>query len=203
MAVKKILLILFLAFVFLAGCCVFQKKYFAHKNSEKITEDSISKNRDLILGHPQFIQNKEKDSSALKKHIEKQWALKNISILKAWKLLEGKTKKTPIVVAVVDTGIHTKHPCLKNNLWINKGEVPNNGKDDDKNGFIDDIHGWNFVHNNNNIQDLHGHGTHISGIIAAQGKTPNSPNCQVIGVAPHVRIMTLKYFEEGESNNKY
>ncbi|MCZ0931833.1 MAG: S8 family serine peptidase, partial [Oligoflexia bacterium] len=98
---------------------------------------------------------------------------------------------------VIDTGIYEQHPCFKNQLWTNKREIPNNGIDDDKNGFPDDIHGWNFVDNNSKIQDYHGHGTHIKGIIAAQG----SPRCEIIGVAPYVQIMTLKYFEEGADSS--
>ena len=198
MIVKQILLIA--VFSCLSACMSFKKDNSTRRNSANFIKKYFSKKRALELGQPTFVQNKKTDSS-IQKHIKKQWALKDISILKALKILEKKTKKEPIVVAVVDTGIHTKHECLKNNLWINKGEVPNNGKDDDGNGFIDDIHGWNFVRNNNDVQDYHGHGTHISGIIAAQGSTPESPNCKVMGVAPHVRIMTLKYFEEGSDNN--
>ena len=173
------------------------KDQIHHKNStNKANNKQVSKNRSLVLGTPQFIKGKQQNFPMIKKHIEKQWALKDISILKALEILEEKTKKLPITVAVVDTGIHKKHPCLKNNLWINPKEVPNNKKDDDNNGFIDDIHGWNFVDNNNDVQDYHGHGTHVSGIIAAQGVTAQSPDCKIIGVAPHVRIMTLKYFDE-------
>ncbi|WP_205195531.1 S8 family peptidase [Chitinophaga sp. Cy-1792] len=64
---------------------------------------------------------------------------------KAYKeLLKGK-KSTPVIVAVIDSGIDTLHEDLKSVLWVNKGEIPNNGKDDDGNGYIDDIHGWNFL----------------------------------------------------------
>ena len=164
---------------------------FSPSDKEKLLE----KNRTLILGNPHFVQDEKKDFSLLK-YIKKQWALKDVALLEAMQVLKDKPIKNPVVVAVVDTGIHTKHPCLKNNLWINKKEIPNNKKDDDGNGFIDDRHGWNFVHNNNDIQDYHGHGTHISGIIAAQGASLQSPNCEMLGLAPHVRIMTLKYFDE-------
>ena len=133
------------------------------------------------------------DGSTLKKHVQNQWALEDISILQAWKHTKG---RKDIVVAVIDTGIHTEHSCLKPNLWVNKGEIPNNNKDDDGNGFVDDVHGWNFVRNNNDIQDRHGHGTHIAGIIAATGRTQQNPKCKVIGVAPQVSIMTLKYYSE-------
>ena len=203
MTVRRMGFGFFLIFAFVGIFFIFKKDHSAHRSSStQLNKKHLLKNRDLILGQPQFIQNEKKDFSMLKKHIKEQWALEDISMLKAWEIVKSKTTKFPLVVAVIDTGIHTKHSCLKNNLWINPGEKPNNGKDDDDNGFIDDIHGWNFVNNNNDIQDYHGHGTHVSGIIAAQGTTPQSPNCKIIGVAPHIRIMTLKYFDEGaESGN--
>lgn len=106
-----------------------------------------------------------------------------------------KAKKT--IVAVIDTGLDISHPALKNSLWKNPGETgldkngrdkSTNGIDDDGNGFIDDVHGWNFASNNSNIQDEHGHGTHIAGIIAAQGRDFH-------GIAPGTQLMILKYFD--------
>lgn len=63
---------------------------------------------------------------------------------KAYGLLKGKTAKE-IIVAVIDSGVETDHPDLKDVIWINKGEIPDNGIDDDKNGYIDDVHGWSFL----------------------------------------------------------
>ena len=63
---------------------------------------------------------------------------------KAYELLRGKTAKE-IIVAVIDSGVETDHPDLKDVIWVNKGETPNNGIDDDKNGYIDDVHGWSFL----------------------------------------------------------
>ena len=77
---------------------------------------------------------------------------------------------------------------LKNNLWTNPNEIPRNGIDDDKNDYIDDIHGWNFAHNKASVQDLHGHGTHIAGIVAQ-----NSPTS---------KLMILKYFDPNSSAEK-
>ncbi|HEY8272007.1 MAG TPA: S8 family peptidase [Pseudobdellovibrionaceae bacterium] len=95
-----------------------------------------------------------------------------------------------IVVAIIDTGMDTLHPSLQGNLWTNFGEtgIDSHGKDksqnqidDDGNGFIDDVHGWNFADNSNDLSDLHGHGTHVAGIIHS--------------IAPKTNIMILKYYD--------
>jgi thermitase len=125
------------------------------------------------------------------REVARNWGLEQTESWEAWRLSKG---SRDIVVAVVDTGIDVNHPDLKENLWTNPGEAgldgqgndkSSNGIDDDGNGYIDDVHGWNFVHDNNNISDNHGHGTHIAGIIGGANG----------GVAPHVSIMVLKYFD--------
>jgi len=173
------------------GLLVFYMHKFEHRSP-----DYNKQKRSLILGTPNFVPTI--NDNTLKRHVKNQWALKDISILQAWKQTRGKKN---IVVAVIDTGIHLLHPCLTSNLWVNRHEIPNNNIDDDQNGFVDDIHGWNFVHNNNNLQDRHGHGTHIAGLIAATGATSVSPNCKVIGVAPKVSLMVLKYYDSNNDKN--
>ncbi|NTW31879.1 MAG: peptidase S8, partial [Bacteroidetes bacterium] len=64
-------------------------------------------------------------------------------------LLKNKTPKKKIIVAVIDGGVDTAHADLKGKIWLNKDEIPNNGIDDDNNGYIDDMHGWNFIGNTN------------------------------------------------------
>lgn len=96
-----------------------------------------------------------------------------------------------IIVAVIDTGIDLDHVDLDDNLWVNPGEIPNDGIDNDGNGFIDDVHGWNTAENSNDIQDEDGHGTHVSGTIAAEDN-----GIGIIGVAPKVKIMTVVPFQD-------
>jgi subtilisin family serine protease len=83
-----------------------------------------------------------------------------------------------VVVAIVDTGIDYNHTELVDNIWTNPNEIPDNNIDDDNNGFIDDVRGWDFVQADNTPMDLHSHGTHIAGIISA--------------VAPNVKLMAVR-----------
>ncbi len=129
--------------------------------------------------------------------INQAWGLKKSDAARAWSLTQG---NRDIVVAVIDTGIDVKHEDLSKNLWRNPGESgldangkdkATNGIDDDKNGFVDDVHGWNFVSNNNKLDDNHGHGTHIAGIIGAEAGNGKG----IIGIAPEVSLMILKYYD--------
>ncbi|MDX1811940.1 MAG: S8 family serine peptidase, partial [Gammaproteobacteria bacterium] len=95
----------------------------------------------------------------------------------------------PHVVAVLDTGIDFNHIDLQNYIWMNGGEIPRNGIDDDGNGWIDDIYGWNFVENDKNPMDYHQHGTHVAGIIAGLSSSANS-------AADGIKLMALRVLDE-------
>jgi len=136
-----------------------------------------------------------------------QWALNNtgqtvdgvagtagadISMTTAWDL---RTTSPNIVVAVIDSGITLNHTDLKSNLWVNPGEIPGNGIDDDGNGKIDDVNGWDFVNNDNDPSDDNNHGTHVSGIIGAKGNDAYG----IAGVTWTVQLMALKSFNSSGS----
>ncbi|STY45960.1 S8 family serine peptidase [Listeria booriae] len=106
------------------------------------------------------------------------WGFQNIefpgidaNVSPAWNYTKGSPE---VVVAVIDSGIDLNHPALKDRIWVNKDEIPGDGIDNDKNGYIDDENGWNFNQNNNDLMDTMGHGTHVSGIIAAGQQAINS-----------------------------
>ena len=121
--------------------------------------------------------------------LKMQWHYKNfgitprsiegadINLFEAW---EQTTGTRNVIVSVVDGGIDSGHEDLKDNLWINKGEIPDNGIDDDGNGFVDDVYGYNFVSDKGEVTlDDVGHGTHVAGTIAAR----NNNGIGVCGVA--------------------
>ena len=126
--------------------------------------------------------------------LSKQWALPKIKAAEAWKMTKGSSSVT---VAIIDTGIDYNHPDLQGNLWVNPGEIADNGKDDDKNGYIDDVYGWDFRNNDNDPMDGHGHGTHVAGTIAAS--TNNGK--LIAGVAWHTKMAGLKFLSDKGSGS--
>lgn len=135
-------------------------------------------------------------------YLSKQWYLSKIKAREAWNLRHDAKS---VVVAILDSGIDTAHPDLKNNIWSNKGEIANNKNDDDENGFMDDVNGWNFVDNNNNPNpafknDYTGdilHGTIVAGIIGAEGNNSEG----VAGIAWQVQLMPLKVLDDNGSGD--
>ncbi len=116
----------------------------------------------------------------------------DIDAPQAWNITKGSNS---IVVGIVDTGVNYNHPDLTNNIWVNPGEIAGNGIDDDHNGVIDDIHGYNALNNSGNPLDDHSHGSHCAGTIGGVGNN----NSGVAGVNWNVKIMALKFLSSSGS----
>ena len=114
------------------------------------------------------------------------WGMSAIDAQDAWGVSVGSQS---VVVAVIDTGVDYTHVDLAANIWTSAGEIAGNGIDDDGNGFVDDVHGYNFIDNIGDPMDDNGHGTHVSGTIAAVGDN----GVGVVGVNWSTSIMALKF----------
>jgi|GEM_PF-5188786 len=134
-------------------------------------------------------------------HLTKQWALDNtgqtggstdadIDAPEAWDVTTG---SRDVVVVVIDTGIDFRHPDLAANIWTNPGEVPGDGRDNDHNGYVDDVHGYDVVDGDGRPSDPNGHGTHVAGTIGALGDN----GIGVAGVAWRVQIAACRFLDEG------
>jgi serine protease len=139
---------------------------------------------------------------------DSQWQWKNtgqnggtsgadLSMEDAWGITTGglTTEGDTIVVVVVDDGVQLNHPDLSENLWINYAEIPNNGIDDDGNGYIDDYLGWNTTQDNDNIGIGGSHGTRVSGMIGAIGNN----SIGVTGINWNIKIMTIRPISTDEA----
>ncbi len=126
-----------------------------------------------------------------------QWALDNtgqtggkpnadINAPQAWDITTGGSN---VIVAVIDSGVDYLHPDLTANMWVNPGEIPGNKIDDDGNGYVDDVHGYDFLNKDGDPMDDNGHGTHVAGTIAAV--TNNATG--IAGVSWNAKIMALKF----------
>ena len=113
----------------------------------------------------------------------------DIQALEAWDIETG---SPDVVIAIPDTGVDYTHPDLAANIWNNTDEIPNNGIDDDQNGYIDDVRGWDFAYEDNDPMDDGVHGTLCAGVAGAVGNN----GIGMTGVAWNCKIMPLKVWDE-------
>ncbi len=114
-----------------------------------------------------------------------QWNLNKIQVPAAWDITTGSDS---VIIAVLDSGVDYNNPDLSGNVWTNPYEIPGNGLDDDLNGYIDDIHGWDFVNNDNVPLDDLGHGTAVASVIGSKGNN----QAGLAGILWNVKIMPIK-----------
>ena len=146
-------------------------------------------NENVIYAEPNYICKNQLSPDDPYYQENFQWGLNRINAASAWNLTTGSNN---VIIAVVDSGIDINHPDIKGNLWINKNEIPDDGIDNDSNGYVDDVYGWNFDGDNNNVTDDNGHGTHVAGIIAASGNNTQG----ISGLMWNATIMPLKFLDK-------
>ncbi|MFA6978580.1 MAG: S8 family serine peptidase [Ignavibacteriaceae bacterium] len=117
-----------------------------------------------------------------------QWGIPATQVDAVWDSTTGDTTQ---LIAILDTGVDWLHPDLKNKIWTNPNEIPDNGMDDDGNGYVDDVRGWDWINNDNNPTDDNSHGTHVAGIAAAEVNN----GIGIAGVNWKAKILPLKVFQ--------
>lgn len=175
-----------------------ERFFMNQKNVEYVQRDFQAPVRELERPSQNTIVTKFEGEKGLDdERISEQWSLYDLSkggmsVLESYKAYPNPGEE--VLVAIIDTGIDLHHADLFENLWNNSKEIPDNGIDDDGNGYIDDVRGINtLVRDTNgkatmNVQDTHGHGTHVSGIIGAV----QNNYLGVAGVARKVKLMGLR-----------
>lgn len=168
---------------------------------------TLGANSFVEIVEPNYIYHMNKESND--PDFSKLWGLKNvgqkdpkgqvgvagvdIDAVKAWDITTGSDK---MIVAVIDTGIDYNHPDLKENLWTNEAEANGQaGVDDDGNGVVDDIHGYNAITGKGDSQDDQGHGSHCAGTIGGRGDN----GVGVVGVNWNVKLMGVKFLDANGS----
>ncbi|MDQ5836669.1 MAG: S8 family serine peptidase, partial [Acidobacteriota bacterium] len=163
--------------------------------------EALRRRPDVLYAEPDYVR--RKDAAPDDPRYAEMWALKNtgqsggttgadIHAEAAWDVTTGSRQ---VVVGVVDEGVDINHPDLQPNVWTNPGEIPGNDVDDDGDGFVDDVHGWDFFHNDATVydgspsdNDTDAHGTHVAGTVGAAGNN----GAGVAGVNWQVSLMPLK-----------
>lgn len=189
------------------------KKKFKHNKSELLelgdkddinkTIAELKKDPNVLYAQPDYVIHSAGVPAPSDPRFNEQWGLDNfgqnggakgidINALKAWDVTSG---SAVTVVGVLDTGIDINHEDLKSNIYVNPNELSNNTIDDDSNGYVDDVNGWNFADKTNyvfNSSTEDAHGTEVAGIIAAASNDKG-----IVGASPNVKILPLKFMKGG------
>ncbi len=192
-----------------AGSGVFVLRLSEPKKADPLAVSRALYRSGLVnWAEPNFVQELQKDYLAGDPLFAEQWYLNNSGqngatvgadarLAGAWDLEKG---DRAITIAVIDDGVQLSHPDLAPNIYTNQREIPGNGVDDDLNGYPDDVHGWNFLYNNKNVNpsgdDEYGdnHGTAVAGVAAARGDN----GAGISGACPNCTILPVKISDDGD-----
>lgn len=166
------------------------------------------KTGNLYYAEPDYIGRGGGDKSVLPndQYFNRQWALHNdgsfsfsrsvagadIKMTDGWAIAQGNDS---VLVGIIDTGIKKDFTEFSGRIWTNNDEIPGNKMDDDSNGYVDDVYGYDFAYSDNNITDFYGHGTNVAGILGANGNNGTG----YAGVDWHCKIMMCKGLDNSNS----
>lgn len=125
----------------------------------------------------------------------RDWGINSVNAPEAW---AAGYAGEGITVAVIDSGVQLSHPDLTHSIWVNAGEIAGDGIDNDGNGYVDDVRGWDFIDRDNNPTDANGHGTHVAGVVAAANNGAGGT-----GVAYASSIMPIRVLDESGSGSTH
>ena len=177
----------------------------ADGTSVEDTLEQLRQDDEIVFAEPNYVYSLDEAANPPNDLHEKLWGLDNqgqtggtvgadVNISEAWKVSTG--SKGPLI-SVIDSGIDYNHPDLAANMWINPGEIPGDGIDNDGNGVVDDVHGYNAYADNGDPMDGFSHGTHCAGTIAAVGNN----SVGVTGVMQEAQLMAVKIFSDSGSTS--
>lgn len=212
MRMAKLLFVIFiLFFVCNISACAMKSTYYPYQWALKnngnffVSKEILDRNNevkvfDKVEMNNYFAKNKEDLDKLIKKSVDTNYTMAkekvDLNWEEAYKIFKDKNNKRDVVVAIIDSGVDIENKSLKESIWINSKEIANNGIDDDKNGYIDDINGWNFCDNSSSVyknseEDIHG--THAAGTIVA---SHNVDGTKGVAYDSHIKVMPLKILGE-------
>ena len=184
--------------------------HFSVKDGQSGAVDELRNDPDVEFVEPNFILDKVSESqpgevmdvlSADQVHAQSSTtytqSYANVNVEQAWGVMAAVNAAPKTIVAIIDTGLDSNHRVFRDTgaMWINTREIAGNGIDDDYNGYVDDISGWNFINNSPNFLDDEGHGTHVGGIVVGTGFDIFSSSLD----QSRVKIMPLKFLDANGS----